>query len=547
MARNLFWLVVLTLIPVWSSVRAAETFAYRSGSGDSATTFDIGPGGIERISVGERSVAQGMLRLVDASWLTKTKGNGPAPDGFQKSVERLGKRRFRVLHESQDVSVSYLYCFDGEDVLVQARVSNRAEIPLPAVDFTGLEFEFGDERTGYFMDFGRATLAGLARRGRGYHPSFENLIGGSCVANDAFGVGLSPQDAKLERTIFWWEKGRRLHYIVPKSVPAGGARTYAFRMRASKKTDWQHLLGPYRDYFRDAYGGVKYRVDRRPVAQYVAADSAHGGPGTDNPLGWFFYRLSEEEGMRRFARSASSLLDEANGQGIIVWALTGWNRRGVNYRPDFDVLPPGVVENLSLWRNIFGQSELRLGSLARPGQIVTPVSWEKDGTVELHSDSSSQMKVQTRRFRRMMDRGFTLFYLDSFGTGLDDAITVKEFRKAMGSDVLVYCEYWTDVLMVYGGGYMEIMLNENRDGYRDFWHRLRAWEIIRWLLPGAQAVAHTRRIRNVPDGLSSPEEFLYQSGITPMFQIVGQDAKKAARLGELSRKYIEEARSGEEQ
>jgi hypothetical protein len=351
---------------------------------------------------------------------------------------------------------------------------------------------------------------------------------------------MSPLRAKLERTLFWWEKGRGLHYIVPQPVPAGGARTYAFQMRVSRETDWRHLLQPYREYFRATYGSVRYVVDRRPVAQYVAADSAHGGPGTDNPLGWFFYRLSEKEGMRRFAENAVSLLEEANGQGIIVWALTGWNRRGVNYRPDFDVLPPGVIENLPLWRKMFEEADLKMGALARPGQIVTPVKWGKDGTVELCADSPSQMKGQTTRFSRMMERGFGMFYLDSFGTGLEDAMVMKKFREAMGPEAQAYCEYWTDVLMVYGGGYMEIMLNEEKDGYREFWRRLPPWRIIRWLLPGAQVIAHTRRIRKVPDGLQDPMEFLYETGITPMFQIVGGDAKKAPRLGELSRQYTGE-------
>ncbi len=518
--------------PIATSAPATAPGASFSCKTSQGVVFKVTAEGLSSISVGEKEVARGMWRATDASHMLVPNGKPAALEFTAKSMEVLEPgNRVRVKHVGPEAQAVFDYTFSGEDVRIKARVeNNRAEKPIKVTAFEGLTFLFAAEPQGWMVRQDPGWMAAHAEGFRGYHPSFENRIGGSYAIDESFGVGLTPLNTGLAYTgFFWWSdragpNARRLVYARPQEIPAGGALTFEMLLRVSTDKDWKHLLTPYKEHFAATFGHptlgmVHYKADFRPMGNMSIADSA--SITETNPLGFHGEgrRVDLPEGMKRFCDSVVGGLTAGNGQGMIIWALGGQDPRGAMYRPDFDVLPPSVEQNIPQMRAAFKEGNVRMGVCARPGEIAFRGNWKEDWTVRINADDPQHLSIMWGRFKKMMDMGFTLFYLDTFGSSMDDIKAMQYYRQKMGPDIQTFVEHPCDVILAYSGSYMEVTFDAKANKYNVFWGLERFWEISQWLLPGVQAAGVSRVDESkLPEGFERPSHFMMRKHISPFCQ-----------------------------
>jgi len=539
-------LFLLTILIGLSSAAAgkptSDSFTYKTPHG---VTFTVTPEGLTSITVGDREVAKGSWHAENMTRLREPSAS-PAPFVFtDKTMEVLESGAgVRVRHAGPAATATFVYAFKGEDVRIKARVENFTDAAIKATGFKGLCFLFDSAATGWMVTHDPNWLMAHVEGFRGFHPSFENRIGGSYATDRTVGVGLSPLNTGLAHTAFlWWADqarldARRLVHIRPQAIPAGGALTFEMLMRISPDRDWKHLLAPYKEHLATTFGHptlgpVHYEADFRPMAFMSIADTP--SITKDNPFGFHgeARRVDLPEGMKQFCDMVVPGLVEANGQGMIIWALGGWDQRGAMYRPDFDVLPPEVERNIPKMRQAFTDSDLRMGACTRPGEIAFRTSWTQDATVRINSDDPQHLAMVWGRFKRMIDQGFTLFYLDSFGESLADVKALQFFRQQMGPAIQTFVEHPCDVALPYSGAYMELTFNDEAQSYGIFWGLDRFWEISQFLFPGVQAAAISRvDEKTLPEGFERPSHFLMRKHIAPLihdYQVKGQ-AKELEKI-----------------
>lgn len=526
-------LVVLLLgLEVMPYAWSGESFVYmgEAGQAQKIVRFVVTEDGLSSIQAGEREIAKGGWFARDASWLYGQQTTNDSPP--KGELEIMAENRVRVRHVGPCLTTTFVYEFNGEDVRIHARVENFGDTTIKAVGFSGLNFNFAREPEGYFHTHDRSFMERMAKMDQLFHPCWWHQLGGSYLSDGKIGIGLAPNYRQLTKTLFWWDGRKNLHYLVGQSIPPDGALAFDMVLRVSANDlTWEHLLEPYRQHFRKTFGPVRYNADHHPIGGVSLAHSSH--VTADNPYGYSWWRLDKPgggekvRGMTEFADQTAESIKRAKGQGIIAWCVTGWNPRGMNFRPDFDVIPPEVEENLAIWRQIYDRGGLKMGALARPAEFPTPITWNQDGRVWLTAEdppilhdaqSIPPIQVMINRFLNMKERGFSLFYLDVFGVTHADAKAMRHFRNQLGPNVLTFAEFWTDVVLVDSGAYLHVRWNEKQGQYQDTWRRDHLWEIMHWLIPGVQGLSACAPPNETPkDGDNAPPRYLYEHGVTPMF------------------------------
>jgi len=528
------------------SARADEQLVYRTPRG---VEFTVTADGLASIRFGGRELAKGSWSAFNAEHWFKDCGSGKVKAGKvqDKTVRVLGAARARVRHVHEDVVCTAEYAFAGEDVTIDARIeNNHPDEPIEAVGFRGLTFTFARPPQGLMyvqhISYFRAHGVGLC------HPGHWARIGGSWAADESIGVGTTPRRTGLAGTLTLWDyagwganqraklPSRRLLYFAIGQVPPRGARTVSFGLRVSPNRDWKHLLGPYREHFRKTFGPVRYKADHRWIAtDYLNHSQRAIGPG--NPYGFHggHRRIDTPAGAKKFCDAMIPGLKAANGQGAIVWGQGGDERRGGMYRPDFDVLPPEVEANWPAIAKAFGDAGLKLGVTARPRHMCVRKTWTRDRIININPDDPGHRAMIWTRFKTMVDKGCTLFYLDSFGSSFEDVKLMRFLRARLGPDVLTYCEHQCDAIFPYSGGYSECTLDASdpkRKGAYRIWSGLANWEVYRWLTPGAQLASRLYQVKGKPGPDTEPaDRFFMRHRVTPLVFV---NAYKA-RLGDLKR------------
>ena len=526
--------------------------SYRSPEG---VVFRVTADGLASIRVDDRELAAGSWSVFNAEGWFKDSGSGRVDTKTlgEKSIEVLGERRARVRHVKGDVVCTADYTFDGEDLTVSARVENNHPLePMNVTGFSGLEFCFDRPPAGYMqvqhISYFQAHGLGLC------HPSFWSRIGGSYAADDTVGVGLSPWKTGWVRTLLLWDYAswqpdereksprRRLIYFVGSPVAARGAKTFDLKIRVSRNRDWKHLLEPYREHFRATFGPVRYQADYRWIATDYVNHSQQAVSPT-NPYGFHggSRRLDLAEGVDAFCDTAITALKDAGGQGIVIWGQGGDDPRGAMYRPDFDVLPPEVEANWPRLAERFRQAGMKLGVCTRPADMAVRRDWKSDRVIQINADDPGHRAMLWQRFKNMIDRGCTLFYLDSFGADLEHVKLMRDLRERMGPHVLTFAEHQCDAIMPYSGGYSETTFhaakNDRQPGYA-IWSGLENWEIYRWLVPGSQLTARLYRIEGeIPDGFEPVDRFYYGNRVTPLLPV--SDFRRVPALEKLQPLFVD--------
>jgi hypothetical protein len=142
-----------------------------------------------------------------------------------------------------------------------------------------------------------------------------------------------------------------------------------------------------------------------------------------------------------------------------------------------------------------------------------------------------------RRFDRMMNRGCTLFYLDSFGDSLEDVKLMRWLREKLGPGVRTYCEHQCDAIMPLSGSYSETTLEaETKDqpARCRVWTGLDNWEVYRWLCPGSELASRLYEKKGQPPaGFETPDEFYARHRIIPLVPV--NDFSRAPAIKALQR------------
>lgn len=501
-------------------------------------SFVVSADGLSSIRSPDRVIATGSWTLFNAEKWFKDAGAVAAGAPAQKSVEILAPDHARVRQRGGDVSCVYDYTFLGEDLLISARIeNNHAGAPLNVRGFSGLRFIFDQPPEGLMpvqhISYFQANRLSLC------HPSGWCPIGGSYATDRTVGVGSSPWNTGMARTLILWDYAdwatgkrealpeRKLVYFANIPVPARGAATIDFKLRVSGNRDWKHLLKPYRDHFQKTFGLVRYKTDARWIAtDYLNKSQEAISP--QNPYGFHggHRRIDTPAGAKLFCDTLIPRLKEADGQGAIVWGQGGEDPRGAMYRPDFDILPPEVEANWPVIATRFHDAGLKLGVAARPRHLAIRQDWKQDEIVDINPADPAHRQMLWRRFDHMLHKGCTLFYLDSFGDSFEDLVLMRDLRDHLGPDVLTFAEHQCDAMLVYSGGYSETTFTP--PGKYRLWSGMQNWEIYRYLAPGCQMAARLYEVHGkLADADPSPDRFFLRHQITPLvpvdhFDRVGQ-------------------------
>jgi len=520
-----------------------------------AVAYSVTSDGLSEIRVGDRVLAAGGWSVFNAEPWFKDGGTGHVDAGasIEKSLTVLGEKQARVRHVKKDVVSTTDYTFEGEDLLISARVeNNHPHEPMNIVGFSGLTFCFNRPPTGLMMtqhiSYFRAHGVGLC------HPSHWSKIGGSHGADDAIGVGLSPWKTGWQRTLLLWDYAswaadkrekspeRRLLYFVVAPVPARGAQTFDLKLRVSPNRDWKHLLEPYREHFRQTFGAVRYKADYRWIATDYLNHSQQAVSAA-NPYGFHggARRFDRPEGIQSFCDQVIPALKEAGGQGVIVWGQGGDDPRGAMYRPDFDVLPPEVEANWKTLAERFRQSGVKLGVCTRPSDMAVRQDWKADQVIHINANDPGHQAMLLRRFQNMIDKGCTLFYLDSFGADLEHVTLMRFLRENLGPEVLTFAEHQCDAIFPYSGGYSETAFHAARPGHQPryrVWSGLENWEICRWLVPGSQLASRLYQVEGkIPQGFEPVDEFFLRNQVMPLLPV--GNFQRLEGLGKIQRRYVD--------
>jgi hypothetical protein len=517
--------------------------------------FEVTADGLSSIRVGQRQLAGGVWSVFNAEHWFKDAGTGAVQTRpwSEKSLEVIDRRHARVVHVGGDVSCTSDYLFDGEDVLISARVeNNHTEAPLNVVGFSGLTFDFDRPPEGLMtvqhISYFQAHGVGLC------HPGYFARFGGSFASDDSVGVGTTPWRTGLMRTLTLWDYGswaadqresspqRRLLYFAVAPVPARGAGTFEMKLRVSRRRQWQHLLEPYRQHFLATFGPLRYRTDYRWIAtDYVNKSQQAISP--TNPYGFHdgARRIDTAAGSDKFCQTVIPALTEHGGQGVILWGQGGDDPRGAMYRPDFDVLPPEVEENWPTLAERFAAAGLKLGVCTRPRHLAVRKDWRRDTIIDINPDDPGHRTMLWTRFENMMQKGCTLFYLDSFGASFEDVKLMQFLRERMGAEILTFAEHQCDAILPYSGGYSEtsfVAAKDEREPYYRVWSGAQNWEIYRYLCPQAQLVCRLYQVQGeIPEDFEPVEQFFYRRRMTPLLPV--SDFRRLARLGPIQSRFVD--------
>jgi len=546
-------LAVMLMAAVSTAATRPGVLAYTSPSG---VVFEVDESGLASVRCNGRELAGGGLRVFNGETFFRDSGTKAVRAGApeEKSITVMSDRSARVRHAAGDIVATFDYDFDGEDMHLAVRVENNHPADyMNIIGLAGLLFRFDSPPRGLMqtqhISYFQAHGVGLM------HPGHWSRIGGSYAVDDGAGVGISPWNTGLMRTLILWDYAswaadkrekdpqRKLLYFAQRPVPPRGAATIELMVRVSTNRDWRHLLDPYRKHFQQTFGPVRYRADYRWIAtDYLNHSQKAVSPA--NPYGFHggHRRIDTPEGAKLFCDTLIPALRDNGAQGVIVWGQGGDDARGAMYRPDFDVLPPEVQTNLPEIIKRFAEANLKFGVTTRPRHIAVRADWKHDGIIDINPEDPGHREMLWRRFDNMMRIGCRLFYLDSFGNSLEDVKLMRFLREKLGPDVLTFAEHQCDAIMPFSGGYSETTFRAGSEGKPSsyaLWSGLRNWEIYQWLCPGAQMASRLYQIEGrIASTDEQPDAFFLRNRIMPLVPWSGDRARLAV-LGQLQPKFLD--------
>lgn len=369
----------------------------------------------------------------------------------------------------------------GNDLILTVIVDNQSDHYFQLSEWLAMKFPF-------------STTPTRVIRQETYYPATNVYSPVAGAWDGAWGVGVNytkhnmrPFWIKLTNNTSNTNHQDLVCWMKNAPVPSGGRNKYTLVLRFDDTTpdDWRNLLEPYKTWFNGHFGAVaKYSVDfRTHVLTTCAAD---GLVTPSNPLG-FVHPMDVMGWGTHLANRLSSVVGHNIGP-IVFWNHTGIDPRGVNIRPDFDVVPDVLENDYDSLRTFMSQNgDRKFGFCTRPGTIAYRQNLDVDNAVITYPFNKSDVRMLDRRFEKMIVEGASAFYLDSYGSfygtapGSANAVVyyLKHLREKVGPHVILFSEMGFDALHVYAPIWPR---SSDGLGFKPY------GEFARWLLPGASEI-----------------------------------------------------------
>ncbi|MCC6580263.1 MAG: hypothetical protein IT440_07455 [Phycisphaeraceae bacterium] len=432
-------------------------------------------GGLVKISMGDQVVMTGSTTAVAGSLFTltrnaprqewnwpknkdtphwaaliggKTGSFGGKPD--KVAVLDTGDDRHVIQHDylGGQVKLIFDHRVQGSDITVRLTVENDSPDYVQIDDWMELAWDFGGE-----------TYLGPVMSS--YYPAANVYSPVTAAWSDTVGVGLNwiehrCRPVEIRFDAMSRDKGNRYRnrlWLKNSPVEPGGRTRYAMMIRVAKATDWRVLLEPYKRWFNDWYGPATYRCDFRVKVATFCANAEL--VSLDNPYG-MRHGLAEE-GWMELIKTRLLAMRQWDVGAVLIWGVTGASKRGANYRPEFNVMPPLLREQLPLLREFCRRTNMSLGFFARPNAIAYKRSIQTDETVEWNPLDPDHIKMSDERFDDLRQQGASAFYLDTYGSSVGSfplsgegaVMYLKHLRAKVGPDALIVTEHGFDALHVF--------------------------------------------------------------------------------------------------
>lgn len=339
----------------------------------------------------------------------------------------------RIVTSTQlTTSVEFHSVENGCDVVIHYENNSSEPQDLGMITLGGLRMghniEVGDFRhDAKFVPF--STPGGFfAVAGRDYPDDLYSPV--AVIRNEKHAVGLSLLYPVLE-----YEHSVRINFHVPGGtyiqsghnwnaqfqlqgqMQPGESRTYTVAVRvAPRDTHWLHTLVPYRDYFQEMYGAVRYQRDPRPVMGFFASIGNSLGPG--NPYGFDGPRRPDVRGWYPWADHIAAIAPDRGFNRVMIWAPSGvfQNHTGNNYPFPFMSAfghHPLSRDTASALKERVADRGIDLGFWwGRSSQIMR--EWDTPDWEPLDPDNPQHVQLAFKELDLAVERGATLIGLDAF-------------------------------------------------------------------------------------------------------------------------------------
>lgn len=414
-------------------------------------------------------------------------------------VIRSDSDRYVVEHHfEQNVTVTFDHQLIGPDLILNITVNNQSPD----------SFQLDDWMLFFVKPKGPAKIT---HRMGSYYPAGDVYSPVTTISSNTWGLGINwvehdlrpveiivnPRERYKDYQLRCWLKN--------SPIPSGASSRYTMVLRIGDQPgDWKYLLEPYRKWFAEYFGPVRYSMDFRVKAGVSCCSVENVSPS--NPLG--LYGQMDRQGWLPYLKQRVGHLRNFNTGQVLIWGATGISSRGVNYRPDFDVLPPVLQNGLDQLKPFFhALGDKQFGFFSRPNTIAYQKSFDTDGDVAFNPQDLRQVRMADARYDNLRAIGATAFYLDTYGAdwgNFPDAAKasvfyLKHLREKLGPDTLLVTEFGFDAFSVYVSIWPNI---QDESGHKPY------GEITRWLVPGSVDFC---RVLNV-----SGAKRVWEQGAVPM-------------------------------
>jgi len=360
-----------------------------------------------------------------------------------------------------NMAMQYSYRLSGSDIELRATLQNHDTLPLHDAMIALPTFAFGSDVTGDIKSWDASYL--MANSTEAHHPGIWCPLAVSYARDSNYGVALHCKSHFDSPTLF--EASRFTANGVPTvaditlylwdvSVAPGGKLVVDITIHLTTQTDLASLVSSYVRDFRAFAGAMRYQPDDRPWLRFTSFDQQFVTP--QDPLGYNgdTRRFDTPLGIQRFEDMVYPSVGVT--QGTIFWQPQGFNPRGGQYRPDFDVWPQSVAANLPGLIQWYKSMGLKFGLCARCGKYVEPAGPVVDAVKEIDGNNPAQMATLLSRFDAVQKLGVNAYYMDDLGTDLNSYHIVRQVREHIGPGIPTYTEFTSDLLLPYSGVYTEL-------------------------------------------------------------------------------------------
>ena len=474
-----------TFAAIWLTTAVGTSTLGQTTISSEKLAVKLSPTGIDSISLnGKQITSAGGMSFYDDQWVPQTPGTLASPKS-PTSAKAEGEADHATIDQTFDnLHVLWTYRVSGYDLSADIAVTNTGNQPFDRFFFRLPQFHFSRRPSGTmscaYGSYYTKDWTAIA------HPSTRVPLAVSDAYDDSFAIAIHCK-SHFDRSVLVnsnWD-----HNVIPidcapvvyvdQTVAPQSTVHVLLNIRITDKLDLADRVGAYVDDFKKWAGPMRYEPDDRPVV--CCYPESTSWITKTNPLG-LSRRFDYLGGVLDYERLISPMVPYC--QGPMMWQPQGAAIRGVEFRPDFDVWPPNIRQNLPILMSWCSNHGMRPGLQARPLDIVTPLNFTSDTSITLCPEEPSQVKMIETRFTNTIALGAKEFYLDSFGMDLPSYRLMQKLREKIGPNIPTYSEYTSDLMLPISGVYIQQM---NAQGDTR-WFGVEQVKVMRLLYPDSSFI-----------------------------------------------------------